>query len=74
MAGRRIKLFRRAKGLSKKDFAELLGVTPTTVYLWERGQRTPPYDRLCRIAEVLEVPRHVFFAEDLDDTQQEGEG
>lgn len=69
MAGKRIKVFREAKGLTKRELAEMMGVTPTTVYLWETGRRTPPYDRLLAIAEKLEVPRHIFFAEGLDEEQ-----
>lgn len=67
MPSARIRFFRKAKGMTQKRLAELMGVTPTTVYLWERGDRTPPYERLVLIAKHLEVPRNLFFAESLDE-------
>lgn len=36
-----VKKVRTALGLSQTQFAQLLGVTPPAVFLWERGERQP---------------------------------
>lgn len=38
MEAHKIKEFREAKNLTQQQFGELLGVTPTTVTVWEKGQ------------------------------------
>ena len=35
------------------EFAEAVGVAPTTVYQWEQGTRQPDYDTLPKIAAAL---------------------
>lgn len=37
----RIEAFRKGHGLTRKALGNLLGVTVTTVYQWERGLRRP---------------------------------
>ncbi|CAC9542531.1 hypothetical protein [uncultured Gammaproteobacteria bacterium] len=37
----KIKLHRLHQGLNQKQFAQLLGVDPTTVKFWESGERKP---------------------------------
>ncbi len=37
----RIENFRKANGLTRKALGQLVGVTVTTVYQWERGLRNP---------------------------------
>jgi DNA-binding transcriptional regulator YiaG len=44
----RIKQFRETYGLTRKRLGELTGVTITTIYLWEMGQRKPS-----KTAEIL---------------------
>ncbi len=43
-----IKQLRERYGLTRKQLGELTGVTITTIYLWEMGQRRPS-----RTAEIL---------------------
>jgi DNA-binding transcriptional regulator YiaG len=43
-----IKQLRERYGLTRKQLGELTGVTITTIYLWEMGQRNPS-----RTAEIL---------------------
>jgi transcriptional regulator with XRE-family HTH domain len=33
--------YRKTKGWTQKQFAKALGVDPTTLARWERGERTP---------------------------------
>jgi len=43
-----IRQLRKAYGLTRKELGGLMGVTITTIYLWEMGQRKPS-----RTAEIL---------------------
>jgi transcriptional regulator with XRE-family HTH domain len=51
----RITNARLARGLSRPEFAELLGVTPTAVWNWEEKGMVPRVKMLTRIADVLGV-------------------
>ena len=48
-----IKRKREEKGLSKKEFAELVGVTERAIYHYENGQREPKASILKKMAQVL---------------------
>ena len=45
----------RLKGISQKQFAELLGVRPSTVNQWAKGKREPSFKDLIRISTLLNV-------------------
>ena len=45
----------KPKPWSQFDLALALGVSPSTVYRWEKG-RLPSMNELLRLAEVLEIP------------------
>lgn len=47
---------REAKGLTQEQFAKLVGVTQGAVAQWENGMTHPSFDKLMKIADVLEVP------------------
>lgn len=51
--GENIKLLRESKGLTMKEFAEIVGVDRTSVSAWERDHTTPNYDMLIKICAVL---------------------
>jgi transcriptional regulator with XRE-family HTH domain len=61
--GRAIKSHRLAKGIRQTDLAEQLGVEPTTISRYERGDYSPSLDVLQAIADALHVPLQAFFAE-----------
>lgn len=46
---------RRAKGWTQWEFAEMLGVQPTSVVYWETDRRKPRVDILVEIAKLLQV-------------------
>lgn len=48
-----LKKRREQKGLSKKEFAELVGVTERAIEYYENGQREPKASILKRMAKVL---------------------
>lgn len=43
-----VRQLRKKYGLTRKQLGDLMGVTITTIYLWEMGQRNPS-----RTAEIL---------------------
>jgi transcriptional regulator with XRE-family HTH domain len=53
--GSRVRVARRAAGLTQKQLAEALGVEPITVSRWERDVTMPSVPRLGRIAELTET-------------------
>ncbi|MEW2498240.1 XRE family transcriptional regulator [Streptomyces nodosus] len=53
---------RRLAGLTKKDVAEHLGVTPAAVGQYETGVSRPRPDLVPQMAKVLEVPTEFFIA------------
>lgn len=47
---------RKERGLNQKDCAEQLGMSNTTLGLYERGERTPDAEMLVNISEFFNVP------------------
>jgi transcriptional regulator with XRE-family HTH domain len=43
---------RKSRGITQKEFAQQLGVDPSTLARWERGERTPGAHFLERIVSV----------------------
>ena len=53
--GPRLVEARQRAGLTAARLAPALNVTPHTVWLWERGKRSPHLSQLVRLAESLGV-------------------
>lgn len=53
--GEKIVEIRKEKGISQKELAKRLGVSPVMVAHWEKGRRNPKLDTLAKIADALEV-------------------
>lgn len=70
-SGRRLGLARRRRGLSKKGFAEVLGIHPRTALRWEDGDRLPDEAEATRIADALQFPPGFFFGADIDEPTAE---
>jgi len=51
----RLRKLREKAGLTIDDLVELTGIPQRTLYNWEAGFRTPPYDTLPTLAEALGV-------------------
>ena len=50
----RIKIARKAMGLTQKEFGNAFGVTQATVSAWELGRNEPEYKVLRKIAQMLD--------------------
>ncbi len=59
--GVRIKEFRKARGLSQEQLAEMVGIEQKHVSRLEVGKSYPTIDRLEKIAEALDIPIGRFF-------------
>ena len=53
--GERLRLYRCRKHMSRKELAEYIGVTPSTISNYENDVTSPNMARLVNIARVLDV-------------------
>ena len=51
-------------GLSQKQIADYLNITPQSVSKWENGDALPSIDYLPKLAECLNCEINDFFAQD----------
>ena len=51
----RIREARKAKSLVMKELAQKIGVTESTISMYENGKREPDFETLIRIADALDV-------------------
>ena len=47
----KIKLLRKELKLSQKELADMIGVTQSSVYYWEKGTRNPKLEQILKICE-----------------------
>ncbi len=66
--GAKIKQFRRKKGLTQAELAELINVDPKYISRLETGTSTPSIGVIVRLGEVLNIEIFNFF---VFDTQKE---
>ena len=52
----RIKAARKNAGLTQKQLADKLGISPVGITQWETGVRKPKAETLKRLADALDVP------------------
>lgn len=57
-----LKPFRQARGFSQQKLAQKLGVSRSTVAMWESGASEPNMKMIQRIFEVLSIPISSLFA------------
>ncbi|RIW29842.1 XRE family transcriptional regulator [Bacillus salacetis] len=55
--GRRIRAFRKLKGLTQEGLAKKLGISVSVLGEIERGSRLPTEDFLKNVAEILGIQR-----------------
>ena len=59
--GNRLREAREARQMTAATLAELIGVTPAGISVYERGHNTPSPDVLNRIAKALRFKTAFFF-------------
>lgn len=62
-----IRNIRQAQGMTQKDLAEKLGVTPNAVSQWENGARDPRLETIKHLAEVLHCTTDEILRGELTD-------
>jgi len=71
--GDRIRVARKAKGLTQKQLAEKLNIATITIQQYERGKRNPSWVMLIAIARTLSIPSTKLFLNINDDLADEFE-
>lgn len=61
MIGERILEYRRERGISQREFGEMLGVTSQAVSKWERGICCPDISLLPELANILGLQMQDLF-------------
>lgn len=69
MIGDTIKRLRTAKKLFQQDLADRLGVSKSTVAMWETNKREPNIDSINKIAEILECSPSYLIGDTSDSTK-----
>lgn len=59
--GEKIREARKLRGLTQKELAAQIGVTPQTMTKYEKGPIQVPLSRIEQISEILEVPVSYFL-------------
>ncbi|MGN0011723.1 MAG: helix-turn-helix domain-containing protein [Candidatus Bruticola sp.] len=60
---KRIKNARKQAGLKQADMAEKVGVSVTSVSLWENGKQVPDFEKIKKIAQVTGLSIDYFSDE-----------
>jgi len=60
--GERLKFLRESRNFSSKNFAKLVGVSPSTITQIEKGQKEPSLETLRKIGKALDVDVATLFA------------
>ena len=56
-----MKALRVNAGLSQREVAKAIGITPGTLCRWERGQSAPPFDKVLALAELYHCSADNFL-------------
>ena len=64
MVAQTIGQLRKAKGLSQKEAAALIGVTQATLSAYERGRNEPPVEIIVRLSYLFDCPVDVLVQRD----------
>ncbi len=60
----RLKVLRKRRGISQRDLAVALHVSPNTLNQWERGKREPSFDSVSVIADYFDVSGDFLLGRD----------
>lgn len=60
----KIKTYRKEKGWTQKELAELLHLSDKTISSWETGRTYPDLDNLIQLADLFELTLDELIRED----------
>ena len=62
---------RKAKGMTQKEVADILGIVPKTVSKWETGHGFPDVSMVSKLADILGVIEKTLLSGDLNQNKEE---
>lgn len=65
----RIKQARKLTGLSQKDFAAQIGVSPQLVSFWENGKNAPSEQAIYKVIELAHIDANFLYQDEMADTE-----
>lgn len=68
--GLKLKEYRKQKGLTQEDLAELLDVSDKSVSKWELGKGYPSEKNIIKISETLDVSLEILMNEELNENSR----
>lgn len=68
--GERIREIRQKAGLTQKQLADRMGVTPSHIGQYERGLRKPSNEKIKKFADALNIPFEILLADQIDNIVQ----
>ena len=69
--GRIIAKYRKEMGYSQQELAEIMSVSKTTIFLWEKDKAKPDADSISKLCNQLHIPMNELFGISDELTQQE---
>lgn len=69
--GRRLRLARRRRAMTKTTLAELVGVTPNTIHRYENGEIAPSDETTAKLSKALAFPAAFFEGPDIDEPRRD---
>ena len=69
--GRVIAKYRKEMGYSQQELAEIMSVSKTTIFLWEKDKAKPDADAISKLCNQLYIPVNELFGVRDELTQQE---
>jgi transcriptional regulator with XRE-family HTH domain len=60
-AGETLRVYRKAKGFTLAYMGKQVGVTHQQYQRYENGETPPPFDRLEKMIQILEIPPNKLF-------------
>lgn len=64
--GRKIKMYREQRGISRQELADLMNVTRQTIHRWEHGDRIPDVLTFMKLSRLLGVDIHDIIEVDAE--------
>lgn len=71
--GERLKLLRQGKGMTQKDLAERINISPQAISRWENSEVEPSIETLRTLAEIFDVTMDDLFGKESKSEPAQGE-
>jgi len=71
--GRALWSHRKCEEISQKDFAKMLGISPSSLCDLEKGRKLPSVNRAAKIANILDQPEKIWIRLALQDMLREAD-